>query len=696
MLPFQPQQPLPTPGMDMPPTDPADPAGLLPPEPPGWLDQVAFEPIGPQPPAWWTPLPKPKIKDVTEIASREKADHQARRKLLADCDDMLAARDNPIGSFASEEDVAAHRVETWHLTTLKDEHALGCELARKHEWAIEALYLDPIDEEEAAAKEDCALYLLECWERMHATALMGNLRWSLADAAMRRGMIVSFAGIDPDNDECGLRLRWIDPATCYPVSEAERGLSHLVRVYPSTAGRVLGAFGDADGKIQRKLYRTQRPSAADTYGPHTVGEVTEYWDRQWCMVLFDGKEIDCYEHGYLRVPFRVTLAPWGEPTDAARLSDDSYGLASSGRYALRDRWTRIAPPFWTRRLLGHLQAEALAGQAVTMFKKSLNPPRIVKQNIVSEQGDSPEISNDEGVMNYVREDEDVAELKFPLDPQVTAAVMGFQQKNDATGAASPAAFGGAPMSQGSGDAIATLDENALRQYGPVLDMIQQHITDVLEDCLGLLRDFGPLLGNADDPGVIKVPRRVNPRTGASPAHQVTADLIKRTGKRLRVRLYRDMPPDPALASSAMMLGTSSLVARERVQRWLGITDPKGETRTIRLDRLSDVPEVAQTETLDELFRQVQVAQARGDTATAKQAWARAMRVAEAIDMANAQKQMMRAQMGMGPPGTPAAMHAGPAPAVAAPPDPSLPGFQGHGADMGVVQQQNGGRPPGGN
>ena len=202
--------------------------------------------------------------------------------------------------------------------------------------------------------------------------------------------------------------------------------------------------------------------------------------------------------------------------------------------------------------------------------------------------------------------------------------------------------------------------------------------------MALLRDWGAILGVEGERGRLMVPRRnPNPRTGQSIAHEVTPDLLTRTGLRVRVKLYKFNPAaSSGVANTMSILNSLGAVDKRTIIEMVGITtDPDGLLRRIEDEALEAVPEVLQARTLKRYVRDAQRAMERGDVETAEELLAEVQFVAEQMGQMQRDKQMEQASLDqqfaeqMAPPDGPQ------------PQGMSMP-------MMGVPTGQQGGRPPG--
>lgn len=603
----------------------APPSPMMPVQDPNTMEPE-FDPepqIGPVWEDWYRKPSRPKASAIMAEAEKEKSDHQGRVAIAMEMRKRLQL--DTYGYFAQDEEaLQMQQVEPAPVSALRDEHDLACSYGMSMDVGIDALNRNTlIDKEEMQAKEDLSAYLHECDRRQHSRSGNASLLWAMFDTLQAYGMLVGFDGLDPADHECGLSMRLVDPATVYPVHEGKRGLSHLYRCYNTTASAVIGDFDDATGKVTKKVKKIARGESG-RIDPHYVGEVIEYWDRNWVCVLFDGIEIMCREHGYARVPFTVTYGCFGQQGFTSTTNDFNYvangtqlvysasGVAGRNR---QEDLMRIAQPFLWRRRKTHDMEEAVSGLLVTALRRAINPPVIHYRSLLSiGQGDL-EIDRSEGGYTQAGEDDKFEPFPTIPSPEIIAPVIAYLQQNRMTGTPAGVLSGQMPSSQTSGSAIDILGSMGFQRWNPLVKCVEQFVEERTEWRLCLIRDWGEILGAADDLGTLTIPRRKpNPRTGNASAHNVTPKMLRDTGIRVKVEMRRFDPTSlNTVGNGLMLLMSQGLIDRRRAIKIAGFADdPDAVMQDIDIDELNAVPEVKQEKTLRMLKVNVDQAKARGD------------------------------------------------------------------------------------
>jgi hypothetical protein len=641
-----------------------DPIGMSAPLPEDPFEDEE-ESYGPTLPPWYRKPPRPKLMDVLEDAERERDRHDLRIQVAMDMISRLNLEG--FGHFERDkEKIQSGEIEPWIDTSLRDEHDAAVAHIAMMDWSAEAPFRHVIDQEEADAKEDLVHYVWECWMRQHASAGNAHLKIALPDTLMKYGMLVGFASVDPGDEECGIRMRLIDPASCFPVHEGHRGLAAMYRIYNATAAQVIGNFGDPEGKVERKVRTIVRNGNGNrTFDRNWEGEVVEYWDRNWVLVCFADEQILIREHGYACVPFVVTYGGFGQ--QAFTSTRDIYVRGegstwnrpiiggSDGFNPYADDMGRISQPFLYRRTRQHDIGEAVGGRLLTALRRSIKPPVMVKQTTMSSELNDVEIDWDEEGQTKLGADDDILPLPTVPTPEILGPVMEMLAQGKATSMATGVLMGQSPHSQASGSAIDILAQTGYTRWSAVVLGCQTFMSEFSELVLSLYRDWGLLLGMEPSIGTLYVPRRnPNPRTGGAPVHEVTPDLLRRAGIRIEATFYKFNPASLASLAQGMavMKSMGILPKLDAIKMAAFSPDPQGVLRRVDEESLNDVPEVKQEQTLRRLVQEAEEAKLRGDYDSYEERLGKAIYIASAM-----QRRQMIGQPGGGgggamPPGMP--------------------------------------------
>lgn len=697
-----PMAPIPGPGaMAVPPLE-------LPPVEDAEMDEPFM--LGPRMPTWYRKPPKPKLEEVLEQARREKDDHQLRLERAAEMIRRLNCE--TVGFFERDrEAIEAGEIETFHISALRDEHDAACAWISSMDLTFQAKGRDSFDREEVSSIEDYLHLVYERWSESHSDQGNGPLEWAKPDVVQKYGMIAAYVGVNPDDGQTGVETRLLDPATVFPIYEGARGLSAVYRVYNAPMAQVIGDFGDDDGAVERKVRKVAKTGGGEEqHDRHIEMEVVEYWDRNWGMVSWGGEMIRTWEHGYGTPPFVIRFACFGMQ-GFTRTPDPDFSLTATeairgGAVFNSDRsldLARQAQPFLWRRIRVHDIEEAIAGRLVTAMRRSMNPPLVAKQGILSAGEGDPEIDPTEGGVTKIRDDDAIEALPNLPAPEIMTPLMNVIQQNRQTGMAPGLLMGQNPAAQTSGSALDILSQGGFEKWSPIVLCIEAFDAAVASRCLEIVRDWGEVLGEEEDRGVLVVPRR-NPALtpgDVSSDHLLKPEVVRRVGIRVKATMSKFNPLSLGnVANSLVMAKSMNAIDQRSVIRMLGYTtDIEGTIRKIDEDLLDDVPEIKQAKTLEILKRQADRAMAVGDEESAREILLKARYVAEQMQIAMMQKmQQMGGMLGMG--GDPSMQGQPPMPGVpqptTPPPDPNATNINYQGAslpDFGIQPGTEGGRPP---
>lgn len=666
---------------------PPDPMGQLAPVPPPVEE---FVPPGPSSvPVWYQEPPSPKIEDLLEEAESERQDHTERVDLAMRTLQYLNGERTGVMHAFDIDEIEAGRLMRGTLTDLRDEHDAYVAHIAAMDWNCNIPVKDSIDKEENVAKEDAAHYAFENMQRQHSNAGNASLRAALPDIAGKYGMLAASLVIDPLNDECGLRFQMLDPATVFPVYEGGMGLARVYRLYEATASQVMGSFFDATGTLAKKVRK--EATSNKRYDPHDIGEVMEYWDRAWVVVAWKGKELLRRKHGYAKVPIKIKWGSFGMQgfTQTSQLVDDdgtvmrTFGVSRGSDLRRRDL-ARMAQPFLARRFRAHDFEEGVMGHVATAMRRQLNPTWLQQLGLQSHNEGSIAVKQGEGELIIARDDDVLTPQPPLMTPDVLNAITALTTQNKQTGMASGVIMGAIPGGQTNGSAIDILGQAGTEKWRPLVTMIEEFLTELIEWAFELWRDWGGILGMEDNLGVVEVPRRSpNPRTGEAPAHELTPEILRRVGIRAKVELRRFNPNNltQLINGLAVMYNMGAIDVRTVIDTVGLTTNPDLMMERVEDEKLDQVPEVLQEKTLRRLYKQAEIAEKRGDMESARENMNRAYFIASQM-----QHRMMYGQptdpttgMPLPAPGTPAGNE------VPVQGDPSLSGMPG----------AQGGRPPGG-
>lgn len=596
---------------------PPPPGAMMPMAPPPLttegLPPVDIVPVGPK--RRLPPQPAPELADVLADKEDMLALHKDRMLQTEATYRQLAARrnDRDIGHFEDdEEDIDAGEIEVFPLLTLVKEHQFNVGMISQMETYIEHQSRERIDDEEILAIEDACYYARQCFARQYEDEYHSSLTRAKPATVQYTGALVSMMTVDPD-EPCGVRYSFVDPMTIFPVTEGPDGLSDLWRVYQNTAARIIGAYRDEEGEVEAKVGELIRNKSGRAARNEPL-EVTEYWSRDHVQLVVQDKEIFTREHGIGKVPFILTLGSFEIPQGVAAGSRSSFDNVTSepGWHHSQMSSQDIAAQ-WRPWSYGNFQAhainEAVAGRTLTEFKRSMFRPMVYEFDPLTRNQDAAELSQYTRAVNRIPLGNKLSVLPTSPDGPTLAMTDKYLSENANQGLWSQIRAGQIPPQTPSA-ALGTMFDLGGADRSAITDAITLHDRRELEFYLELVRDFGPVMGQTGQRGMLMVPSQ-DPQY-QNPFHLLTPDMIERAGTHLNVSMHV-FRPDPAMAQFlTAMLGAGLSSPETALRRARYVPDPMRELQRIRRAMIEQTPEVATQLAIMELGKEIDRAVAEKD------------------------------------------------------------------------------------
>jgi hypothetical protein len=467
----------------------------------------------------------------------------------------------------------------------------------------------------------------------------GDLRTDETKHLLTYGMLVKRRTIDLADPDYPYDPFLIDPCSAVTEWEGKRGLRRFWRVYRSTIGNLVAAYGDLTAS-QKKALGNEIGSASSWDDDTEVPYVVEYWDRWWrCVVLPGGRPlVPVTAHEYGETPVTVSYGPLGEP----------MGVQTPYEIALKDKSGDITGVDTDKKIDRVYQSvgfvrfikegtktnEAVIRRMLYGIKKSLDPAIIRYRSNAAAKDAPPEMDGTPGATNEAIFGEEKLEpyLATAMPFEVQAVMQQIMQDSSAI-KFPPMAHGVYEGSNISGVASGNsidLGYDRVSLWARTLETF--HARDMAL-AMRMWRNFGHLAkyaGEEPRPLMVPVPRPQQ-RSGEAPAFELTRDLIDAVGPRVAVRLTRvrkqDMVPLFQAAKIATELGVPfwAYLAEE----WFNLPDvdhleEEGqEEQAIR--QALQLPEFVKAVTIPNAFAEA-YEEAAGDPerqeiiATMKQSW----------------------------------------------------------------------------
>lgn len=495
-------------------------------------------------PSWYNPddYQKPEPGKALARIRELEADFAAYRTRVAQ--DLKVARMDVAGVF---KDFDAEKEDPWIDFELAGEIELIASQLADSELAFDAPARTRSEEGEAGRKIDFAIACKEEQRRQHSRAGNGPLDLDIARMLLLTGRLAWHVqlNLDAEEDEMPFIEQLVDPCTCFPVFEAQRGIKIMGRTYTMTLGDAIGAFETKENKLS-KLLEGRGPDGrfVKRCSETDIVEICEYWDRRWRVIFMDGRVIiGPVEHGYGFVPFVYKLGGLGMPATlrdpALATHRDLGGFKFVQGFHGRD----AAQPhkgigLVTLLRLPHQLREAVMTKMLTAFSKSIDPPLLVAMDDITYSKGVPEISRAKAALNPIRLNRhDITAVPTDPSPTVMGPILQGIADNQSRGMLPPTAHGQNDKSNVAGYATNVLNEAGLTKTVWAKQTIEEFEAECMEMRLRLFRDWGHLIrqGTNSDYGVLRIPR-----FDAMPDEDRTVELtpgdLRRTGIRMKVTM----------------------------------------------------------------------------------------------------------------------------------------------------------------
>lgn len=532
---------------------------------PKWYDKDAYR--------------KPKADDIQAKASEDKSLYSKLVRRMGR--DRLIFLLLSVGRF---EDGSEDDAITFQDSSVAQDAALVINLIAGTDTNFEARSRR-LDEAEIAEKKEQAAHLFrEQNIERHAKAYGTNLKYDEASTAVKTGHLCARLSLDyyAERDHFPVKMDLLDPATCYPTWDGDRGMETMTRSYKQTVRQVIATFETPDNKLGKKLLKekiTDKNTGMErTRTLSDTVEVHEYWDRRWYGVTVEGEEALIEEHKYGFVPFVYLRSPFGDAGISQlagleginRVNDAGDDIANKG---LSHIWATIKT---------HTQREAIMGRLFTELKKTANPPRTFEQT-PDRYGETPDVTNAEGGISLLLAGAE-RELPQQVDPryQMIAPLMGMLNEGVQRSLMPASAYGLTQNANESGYAIEGLNESGRDKLTPWLMMLESFDKQVTEMAFTMYRDWGYLLGTDGERGEVDVMRR-RPIPGEPTVLTLTPQELRDVGVTIRAkRTSIRISNLGKIANDLAMLKANGWLEDVDALERLGVQDPMAALQRIEI------------------------------------------------------------------------------------------------------------------
>lgn len=560
-------------------------------------------------PPWYDEkdYPKPEPGRMLTIARRLESEYAPLRSRIAD--DLKAARMDVSGTFR---DFNPDEDDAWKDSGIAGEIELIASQLADATLSYDAPARKVSEEDEAAKKIDFAIFCNDEAERQHSMAGNGPMRMDIARTLLLTGRIAWHVMINPDadEDESPFIESLVDPATCMPVFESNRGLRTMVRVYTTTVGEAIGAFSTSEHDLSHLL---------DSRGPdgkfkkkreeHEICEIVEYWDRKWRAVFLDGDLVlGPVAHDYGFVPFVYKLGGLGMP---AYLKDPSHATArdvNGIEFTTQWRARDASLPNKGISLVGllrvpHFLREAVMTKLLTAFDTSIKPPLIAAMDDITYPEGVPEISREKNAVSPVKMNrQEIQPLPTDPSPTLMGPILQGVADNGSRLMLPATAHGQNDKSNVAGYATNLLNEAGLTKTVWAKQTIEDFERERAEMRLRLFRDWGHLIkqGRNGTQGALIVPRS-DPMPDEDRTFELTPGDLRRTGIKMKVSLST-MPIQMLgpVGNAISILKNLGLIDDVRALKLLQDPNPHKTLKRVQLEKALKDPVIEEIRVIEGL------------------------------------------------------------------------------------------------
>lgn len=426
-------------------------------------------------------------------------------------------------------------------------------------------------------------FLYACFddaERLHANTGHADFKTDAIRTEATYGRLAALViyATDAEYDEMPLLTRLLDPASCAPVYD-EHGMEQMVRRYRTTVARACSAFG-VDDKVERRI---RFPEKGTEKKDGSEVEVTELWTRWWRLVWIDGHLVlGPVEHRLGYPPFAYQVSPLGRPSQTYDISGGSFlsSLWEAETKAWGGHRNSAANPNLGLSHIAILQRpiqlrEAIQSRTITAFRRQVDPPMVIEQDIIAADKGVPEIDRAPNARNPIEMGHEQINV-LPVAPDAASLGPMLTQVNEVLGRItfSAAAYGINSNSNVSGFAVETLAEHGRDKLLPHLVALESFYRQIAEMQLRMFRDWGWIMRQGDgDRGRITVPRHrvVGDMT---PIFDLTPDALHKTGTQVKVKMTSVRLSNlGAVANALAILNNIGLLRKRWAFEMLGEPNP---------------------------------------------------------------------------------------------------------------------------
>jgi hypothetical protein len=474
-------------------------------------------------------------------------------------------------------------------------------MASASDWQHEVPFKDEQSKNNSQIAENWYAYLRQCEEEAYAIGGGdASLQWDEFFYLFQYGRVVCRILPDLEDAVHPFNESLLDPSTCFPIwGDSKEGMVRMTRRYEATVADVLKTYGTWDDGLESRI--ASELGYGKEYGRYLndTGTLYEYWDTWNRGVRFKDIWIGTKQHKLGYVPF-VYVTARGEPRgvvtpESEGLWIDEYGNAFNA--TTREDLVEKGVSVFHHIKKTNRMAEIVYTLLLSEVMKSQNPAMITYSAPQMAGQSPPPIrmtpgANNQRVLNAQR----VEIVPTSPRPTDTSPVLNKVQADVTEGTINPAMYGSMDGSNIAGFAVESLISAARDTILPYTQAFERY-----QGLKARMKAKQYLSHISLGPhGIMSV--AMEGRYGSSPSADVTPEIIKSTGPKVKVKLIgisdSALPAMVNLSSQAVKEG---LWSRRQAMEKLGIKDPSKMLQDIIAERAIEHPEIMENIIIPQVF-----------------------------------------------------------------------------------------------
>lgn len=558
---------------------------------------------GPFHPKWYEEskdilYPKPKAEDILAKCDRDQTRFQSLLDRFQDDLDLLSSDASLAGTYP---DFDPENEESWYSSALVAEKNLIKAKIGGIEPIFESRNQSFAEKAKVQDVEDYLYALDQEADRQYTAEFGGHRKMAIADDSLVYGRIVqrNLPNWKAGPGELPFTMKLMDPSTVFPTFEGPHGLGTVTVQYTQSVRMTIRDYPQYAKKIRTEIM-PKNDTRDEALMLDDEVRISEYWDRQWFALAMDGRLLVGPEkHDLGEPPFVYVITERGETTHTSSPRNARGNRTRNGSVNGRNQEDMVhrGESFLATRRRTHAQKEAILGVMATELRNKTNPPIIVEQDDFAWEKGMPEITGARGGRSQVWKNHEEAK-PYPerANPQEYGPLLQAGQEDLSRDGMPPSAYGINKNSNVSGYAIDELNSAGLDKMTPDILAIQNFYQQSHDQLLRMTMNFGHLLGEEGERGIIKISRSVpyRHRGKSGDTAEISSYTVRCAGTETLCKMnsmsLQSMGP---MANTVQMLINMSIIDRATAVRMLqipGYRNPEELLRKADLDKMKEQPE----------------------------------------------------------------------------------------------------------